>query len=269
MREQIRNLIAESNTEEALKMLASVNKNAILLQAQFNSGKKNFNMGLVEHSEWLRIQAKINFTALELVDELPNKIQQSNSKSETMNFNPLKEAKRIFEKVQEDLDTHDYVLNNLKAYCNILDQCLNSNTCIAFVDFATKANWNDKSNAEKKQDVKEALESLMSKKDKILAKLSQHVETKNNEEPLHETLRLFQETPNGKNWDKLFIALTKRFSDTTLFSTDVAKTWAGWKDKLANLKDDFDWSLSFKDTTLEQDLWNFIRINSQIKNFNY
>lgn len=161
------------------------------------------------------------------------------------------------------------MLNNLKTYCNILDRCLNSNTCIAYVDFATKANWNGKSNAEKKQDIKEALESLMSKKDKILVHLNQHVEKENTDEPLHEILRLFKQTPNSKNWDKLFNRLKERFSDTTLHDAQVAKTWAEWNNKLIYLEDEFDWSLSFKDKQIEKDLWNFIQINSQIKNFNY
>lgn len=266
MKEQIRNLIASGNTEKALELLASIDREALLLQAQLNIGKKNYNMGLVEHSEWQRIQTKINFAALDLADKLPN---EPTSQSETMNFNPLKEAKRIFEKIQEDLDTHDYVLSNLKSYCNILDQCLNSNTCIAYLNFSTKSDWTTKSNAEQKQEIKSAFELLMSKKDKILAKLNQHVEKENTDEPLHETLRLFKQTPNNKNWDKLFNSLKVRFSDTTLYSDSVAKTWNSWKDKLTEFEDDFDWSLGFKNQQVEKDLWIFIQVNSQIKNFNY
>ena len=72
MKEQIRQLIASGNTENALELLAQGNGDALLLQAQFNSGKKNFNMGLVEHSEWQRIQARVNFAALEMAAKLPD-----------------------------------------------------------------------------------------------------------------------------------------------------------------------------------------------------
>lgn len=72
MKEQIRQLIASGNSEKALELLAQVNSDALLLQAQFNSGKKNFNMGLIEHAEWQRIQARVNYAALELVGKLPD-----------------------------------------------------------------------------------------------------------------------------------------------------------------------------------------------------
>ena len=39
---------------------------AILLQARYNQGKKQYNMGLIEFGEWSRIQAQINYAALEL-----------------------------------------------------------------------------------------------------------------------------------------------------------------------------------------------------------
>lgn len=63
---QIRQLIAEGRTEEALGLLAQNSSEALLLQARFNNGKKQYNMGLIEFSEWQRIQAQINYAALEL-----------------------------------------------------------------------------------------------------------------------------------------------------------------------------------------------------------
>ncbi len=66
MLEQIQQLIAEGNTEEALALLAQHSSDALLLQARYNAGKKQYNMGLIEFSEWQRTQAQINYAALEL-----------------------------------------------------------------------------------------------------------------------------------------------------------------------------------------------------------
>jgi len=66
LREQIQSLIANNQTEDALKLLAQANSDALLLQAQYNSGKKNFNLGLIEFSEWQRIQARVNYGALDM-----------------------------------------------------------------------------------------------------------------------------------------------------------------------------------------------------------
>jgi TIR domain/Effector-associated domain 11 len=71
MKEQIQQLIANGQTEDALALLAKANKanDAMLLQAQYNNGKRNFNMGLIDFSEWGRIQARVNFAALELAGQ--------------------------------------------------------------------------------------------------------------------------------------------------------------------------------------------------------
>jgi len=66
MKEQIQQLIAEGRTEEALALLAQHSSDALLLQARYNAGKKQYNMGLIEFSEWQRTQAQINYAALEL-----------------------------------------------------------------------------------------------------------------------------------------------------------------------------------------------------------
>jgi len=66
MREQIQQLIAQGRTEEALALLAQNSGVALHLQARYNNGKKQYNMGLIEFSEWQRVQAQINYAALEL-----------------------------------------------------------------------------------------------------------------------------------------------------------------------------------------------------------
>lgn len=70
-REQIQSLIANNQTEDALVLLARSNGDALLLQAQYNSGKKNFNLGLIDFSEWQRIQARVNYGALEMAGRTP------------------------------------------------------------------------------------------------------------------------------------------------------------------------------------------------------
>ncbi len=66
MKEQIQQLIANGQTKEALNLLTQISGDALLLQAQYNNGEKQFNLGLIEFSEWGRIQARVNFAALEL-----------------------------------------------------------------------------------------------------------------------------------------------------------------------------------------------------------
>lgn len=66
MKEQIQQLIGAGQTKDALNLLVQMNPDALLLQAQYNNGEKQFNLGLIEFSEWGRIQARVNFAALEM-----------------------------------------------------------------------------------------------------------------------------------------------------------------------------------------------------------
>lgn len=70
MKDQIQQLIAAGQTKDALNLLAKLNGDALLLQAQYNQGEKNFNLGLIDFSEWGRIQARVNFAALEMAGKV-------------------------------------------------------------------------------------------------------------------------------------------------------------------------------------------------------
>ena len=66
MKDQIQQLIAAGQTKDALQLLVQINGDALLLQAQYNNGEKQFNLGLIDFGEWQRIQARVNFAALEM-----------------------------------------------------------------------------------------------------------------------------------------------------------------------------------------------------------
>ena len=72
MREQIEQLIADGETEEALKLLVQFNSDAILLQARFNPVKKQFGMGLVSFEDFNRVQAQVNAAAREMAKKAPS-----------------------------------------------------------------------------------------------------------------------------------------------------------------------------------------------------
>lgn len=66
MKEEIQNLIAAGRTEEALALLVKTNGDAVLLQARYSNGKKQYTNGLIDFGEWQRIQNGVNYAALEM-----------------------------------------------------------------------------------------------------------------------------------------------------------------------------------------------------------
>jgi len=63
----IQDLISAGKTEEALDLLGQITTDAVLLQSRYNGTKRQYNMGIIDFSEWSRTQAQINFSILEMV----------------------------------------------------------------------------------------------------------------------------------------------------------------------------------------------------------
>jgi hypothetical protein len=70
MKEQIQQLIAAGHTKDALDLLVRLDSDALLLQARYNNGEKQFNLGLIDFNEWGYIQAKVNHAALEMAGKV-------------------------------------------------------------------------------------------------------------------------------------------------------------------------------------------------------
>ncbi|MEQ1744141.1 MAG: TIR domain-containing protein [Saprospiraceae bacterium] len=83
MKEQIQQLISEGRTEEALALLTQHTTDALLLQGRFNAAKKQYNMGLIEFGEWNRVQAQINYAALEMAGNIKTTAQSNTGGSTT------------------------------------------------------------------------------------------------------------------------------------------------------------------------------------------
>jgi Effector-associated domain 11 len=69
---QIQELISLDKTEEALEQLEQLSTDAVLLQSRFNGAKRQYSMGLIDFSEWSRVQAQINYAALEMMNSVRN-----------------------------------------------------------------------------------------------------------------------------------------------------------------------------------------------------
>lgn len=93
MKDRIQQLIAEGRVEDALALLAQHSNDALLLQARYNNGKKQYNMGLIEFSEWQRTQTQINYAVLELANSVKSVaiVQQNNITNITINFDNVKD----------------------------------------------------------------------------------------------------------------------------------------------------------------------------------
>ena len=72
MKDEILKLISLGDTENALKKLSVIQPGeTVLLQAQYANGLKQFNLTLIDYSEWQKIVAKVNYAMVELANKQP------------------------------------------------------------------------------------------------------------------------------------------------------------------------------------------------------
>ena len=76
MIDQIRQLIAEGKTEEALALLAQAHPDGILLQARYNGIKGQYNKGIIDFKDW---QRELNRLHSDIIDMSKNVEPQSRS----------------------------------------------------------------------------------------------------------------------------------------------------------------------------------------------
>lgn len=70
MENKIETLIKEGKLKDALSILYEQNTDAAWLSQRLNNAERQFNLGLIEFSEWGRTQAQISFAALEMAAKL-------------------------------------------------------------------------------------------------------------------------------------------------------------------------------------------------------
>lgn len=61
---EIRELILQGKTEEALEVLAKSTSEGIILENRFNESKSAYENGHLKFADWQREQGQINFKAL-------------------------------------------------------------------------------------------------------------------------------------------------------------------------------------------------------------
>lgn len=118
MKEQIQQLISEGRTEDALALLAQQTNDALLLQARYNGGKKQYNMGLIDFTEWSRVQAQINYAALDIAERaVPKNYDQPSVKEFGGDINQSHDLKGVPPKAFISYNHRDKdVADRVKAY---------------------------------------------------------------------------------------------------------------------------------------------------------
>jgi len=98
----IRNLISLGKTEEALELIARGNSDAEIFQERFYVARQQYNLGMIDFSEWTSTQAQIDYAALQMMNidiDHPisaGEIQTEVDSTPTLNFSDVQIGDQVY-----------------------------------------------------------------------------------------------------------------------------------------------------------------------------
>lgn len=81
----ITELISEGKTDEVFKHIDLKDKTILLIKSRYNIGKNQYHLGVIDNSEWLKIQNQINSILLDLIYQVEE--EEENSTEEVVDKN--------------------------------------------------------------------------------------------------------------------------------------------------------------------------------------
>ena len=241
--EDIRQLIACGNIANALEKLGIAGYvDALLLSAQYNSGLKNFNMGLIEHSEWQRIQTRVTYAALEICNKnttVSGIYQNIPQITKPKSMNKLEQINNQFVKLHSCYDNLRFEYGELMAAFQVIDMILGADYVSNLLDWTKVSSYHQMTTAEKAVKFKETLETLFIYEADIKNKVREVIEDNLTSVSYRELYDLFIKNPNNETWAKFYnLAKTE---DKLYYELDQLNTIFTKK-----YKTPLDWGLRFK-----------------------
>ena len=128
----IHDFIAQNRIDEALTLIAEkFPSDALLLQARYNNGKKQYNMGMIEFKDWNLILSQITNAALDLASKMTTVVvvnQQTTNNiyiiGSKLPANELGKCNAIFRGLQQMLDDREFPISEIKEAIMFIDDLL-------------------------------------------------------------------------------------------------------------------------------------------------
>lgn len=264
MKNEIQILISNGQSENALSLLAEHSSDALLLQARYNNGKKQYNMGLIGFDEWQRIQAQINYGALELAGSIKTVVVQNNY----IFINNVQAYDRpgneydLFFQAFEAMERMGQRENYPESEVLILAQTFHKYFGAAFlepVDELQSVKFKTNTQAYKESRKESIIRELLTLKDEILSEFKVEVKRRKKETDWKEIWDIFKSSPTIEKWQALRKAIDTRMS-AAIFTDTQRTTWGELSADIDGIAEGFLWVSRFN-RSFYADLNDFISEN--------
>jgi len=269
LKEKIRVLIQEGQTERALEHVTPHHSDALLLAARYNNGRKQYNMGLIEFGEWLRIQSSINWALMELVDRMPKiyltgdvRVNQfvyiTNVVAEDKPKNEYALFVRVFEALEKMERELTYPVEEMRRLADIFHKYLGTEF-LDYVDILASKKFTSNSEAYRIEKMKAIVREWLELKDALLADFYKEVEEQQRATKWSELWNALNDGPTIERWQAFRDAVSERLT-SPIFTDDQAVQWDALAEKVNQLEAGKLWFTRFQRNHL-QDLIIWVQGN--------
>lgn len=266
MKHQIQSLISNGQTDQALAILSQNSSDALLLQARYNNGKKQYNMGLIEYNEWQRIQAQVNYAALELADGIKTTV--INVQNNCIFINNVQAADKpgneydlffqAFEAMERMNDRLNYPHSEVLVLAQLFHKYFGADF-IAPVDELQSVKYTTNTEAYKESRKERIIQEFLTLKTEILSEFKTEVKGRKKETDWKEIWQIFKSSPTSEKWKALRQAIDNRI-EAAIFTNAQRETWGQLSADIDGIADGFLWVSRFN-RSYASDLSDFISQN--------
>lgn len=261
MKEKIQKLIADGRTEDALAMLARVDGDAVLLQAQYNNLAKERRWGTVTNQEWNMGLAKINKSILDMaknqtqepVIEMTMKYVFYIQETDTPG-NELALFNRLFDSLEQMKRDLHYPIGEIGAVVLAIHRHIGVPDLVdAFEDFGKSAYQNN-TEAYKARLRADFVDSLLSAKDEFMEAIREIATEKQDTIEWKEAWALLLKEPSHARWNKTRPLIDTRLSDP-IFTDAQAAQWATLSADVDEITEGYLWKHRFNQKLPDLKRW--------------
>jgi hypothetical protein len=188
-------------------------------------------MGLIENKEWIRIQAQINYAALELAGSIKsvtvnvNYVYLNFIASQDTPGNELALFNRIFRSLENMNEDQNWPLLEIELAVKTFDKHIGLPDLISdFEDFG-KSQYTGNTEAYQTRVRREFVGQLLKHKEDFLSFVREIVSQRQTETGWMEAWQLVQDMPTKERWDNLVVLIDQRLQ-AAIFNDDQRQKWA-------------------------------------------
>ena len=242
----IHELVSKGETELALEALGSV---GILLKSRYNGAKRQYSMGMIDFSEWSRVQAQINYAILEYVP----KTVIINAPTIVLNYfnfeikpqNDVGNVNKIFRTFHTMVDDMEYPESDIVKGVEMLNDIFGLPELVAEVEKFKMSAYSKNTEAHQLAQRKALVAEILKDEADFKATIVEIVAEEQKKTGWKEAFRLLCEEPSPNRWRNTAHLISERIQDAIFDNAQIEK-WESIKIEIDAIPEGLLWKRKFE-----------------------